>query len=304
MYCPHCGKNNEEGSAFCEHCGKSLIVDQADEFTSDLEWDDEAELQAAGTKQDDRGKGGGKKVALIAVAAVAVIAIIIAAVVLTRGGSNKDAASDAASDAATSIAEQAVSEVLASSQETTSAAAATEHRIVFETFGGSTYEVKTAKDGALITTPQDPTKPGSKFEGWYFDQGLTSQVSFPYTVKETDPETLIFYAKWSGGNGVSQNATDAHSQGDAGYYENCIFPYSSSEYLTAGDVAGLTDWQVQRAINEIYARNGYIFQSSASEKAFFESQSWYRGSETNQEVVQGRFNEYEKANIKLLTTAR
>lgn len=167
MYCPYCGKSNEDGSVFCEHCGKSLVAGLDKERPSGSDWDDrearpDEEPQLAGGN-----KGGSKKTALIA---VAVVAAVVAAIL----------------------------------------------------------------DGV-------------------FADGATSNNS-------------------RSGNGYTGNEQSA-------YYANCIFPYSSSEYLTEAEVRGLSDWQIQRAKNEIFSRNGYIFQTSAEEKAFFESQSWYHGTE-------------------------
>ena len=83
-----------------------------------------------------------------------------------------------------------------------------------------------------------------------------------------------------------------------------VLPYSSSTYLVEDDLYGLSYDQLQRAINEIYARNGYIFQQSASEKQYFESRPWYQGDEVNQDVVKSRFNQYESANVKLMQSYR
>ncbi len=295
MYCPYCGKSNEDGSTFCEHCGEPLGDDIDMESPAEDGRDGGEALPGDGPQPEGGSDGGGRKAALIAaVVAVVAVAAILVGVLAAGGGGDGETGAQESSEAA--------------SEESPSS----EHKIVFETSGGSTCDPLSAASGDLVTSPAEPTKSGAEFEGWYFDQGLTMQVSFPYTVKDTDPETIIFYAKWNL-DGVSANVSASNGShigngyagnGQTTYYENCIFPYSSSEYLTEADVSGLSDWQLQRATNEIFARNGYIFQKNAEEKAFFESQSWYHGTETDQTVVKSRFNDIELANVQLLTSHR
>lgn len=304
MYCPYCGKSNEDGSVFCEHCGKSLVADLDEERLSGSDWDDREDR----TDDGPHLAGGGKKAALIAVAVVAVVVILVA-VFATGAGAGGEARTQGSSGTAS---EDSQSSGADGGQEEESAGAE-EHRIVFETSGGTAYEPLTAAAGDVVTSPTEPVKSNAVFEGWYSDQGLTMQVSFPYTVKDTDPETIILYAKWRNLDSVFADGTTSNNSrigngsagnGQSAYYANCIFPYSSSEYLTEAEVRGLSNWQIQRAINEIFARNGFIFQKSAEEKAFFESQSWYHGTETDQTIVQSRFNDIECANVRLLTSYR
>ncbi len=75
-----------------------------------------------------------------------------------------------------------------------------------------------------------------------------------------------------------------------------IFPYSSSEKLTDYEVSYLSSDAVQEAINEIYARNGYIFKNK-NIQSYFESKYWYvpRSSFSTSD-----FNSIENYNIGLL----
>ncbi|MCI8425798.1 MAG: YARHG domain-containing protein [Adlercreutzia sp.] len=190
-----------------------------------------------------------------------------------------------------------------------------EHLVVFETSGGTAYEQAKALDGSVITTPTDPSRPGYVFEGWYADKDFVTPFVFPHTVEATDPETICIFAKWAEESaqptGSRENLSEAYAGGYGqtmpSYYEvyrDCVFPQSSDEYLTYAQVNLLSQYDVQRAINEIYARNGYIFQSSADERAFFETQNWYSGTDTDMDVISSRFNDYERENIKLLQDYR
>ena len=193
MYCPYCGKSNEDGSVFCEHCGKSLVADLDEERLPGSDWDDREDRPDGEPQLAGGSRGGGKKAALIAVAVVAVVVVaILVAVFATGAGGGGEAGTQGSSGAAS---EEPQSSGADGGQEE-EPAGAKEHRIVFETSGGTTYEPLTAATGDVVTSPTEPVKNNAAFEGWYSDQGLTMQVSFPYTVKDTDPETIILYAKW------------------------------------------------------------------------------------------------------------
>ena len=75
---------------------------------------------------------------------------------------------------------------------------------------------------------------------------------------------------------------------------------SSSKYLSDSDIKNLSQDQIQRAINEIYARNGHIF-TTAKWKDYFKKYSWYSPRQT---VTDAQFNKYERANVKKLASKR
>ncbi len=86
---------------------------------------------------------------------------------------------------------------------------------------------------------------------------------------------------------------------------NFIFPHSSTAYLTEAEVSAklssLTGYSpagkyAQDAINEIYARNGYVFKQ-AKTSSYYNSQPWYQ---PNSAFTTADFNNYEKQNIALL----
>ena len=84
-----------------------------------------------------------------------------------------------------------------------------------------------------------------------------------------------------------------------------IFPHSSAAYLTREEIqltlSNLTGSPLgasfaQDAINEIYARNGYVFKR-ADLNAYYRVQPWYTPDESVDDDI---FNQYEMANIELL----
>ena len=64
----------------------------------------------------------------------------------------------------------------------------------FESNGGSTVEKQKVQNGSVATEPDDPTKSGYTFYGWYADENFTGK-EFDF---ENTPvsETLTLYAKW------------------------------------------------------------------------------------------------------------
>ena len=82
-----------------------------------------------------------------------------------------------------------------------------------------------------------------------------------------------------------------------------VFPDSSSRYLSDGEIGSLGLSQTQYAINEIYARHGYIF-STESFKNYYEGLSWYHGTIPSDQFNDSVFNEYEYENVEKLGAHR
>lgn len=84
-----------------------------------------------------------------------------------------------------------------------------------------------------------------------------------------------------------------------------VFPESSSRYLTDGEIISrlsgmsgspVSDSFAQDAINEIYARHGYVFRTP-SIRAYYEAQPWY----SPDPGYDGSLNAAEQYNIGLLS---
>lgn len=89
------------------------------------------------------------------------------------------------------------------------------------------------------------------------------------------------------------------------YAEEFVFPDSDRRFLNEDEVMYLDYETLRTAINEIYARHGYVFKS-AEWNNYFNKTSWYIANPacTDQNYVTGLLNEYEKDNIKLLSKYR
>ncbi len=88
---------------------------------------------------------------------------------------------------------------------------------------------------------------------------------------------------------------------DTSPYPGQKFPYSSDQYLSSSDLAGMSRDEIQLSINDIYARHGYIFKDSAL-RAYYESQTWYRGTTGDMNAVFASFNSIERANVELMSS--
>lgn len=66
------------------------------------------------------------------------------------------------------------------------------YTITFNTNGGSAIGPTTVDEGVLLKKPQDPTKAGYTFAGWYTDAELTKAYDFANAVVDN----MTLYAKW------------------------------------------------------------------------------------------------------------
>ena len=69
-------------------------------------------------------------------------------------------------------------------------------------------------------------------------------------------------------------ATAVPTQAPAASSGDYVIPDSSVRELTNADLAGLSEWELRVARNEIYARHGRMFED-ASLDSYFRSKSWY-----------------------------
>ena len=67
------------------------------------------------------------------------------------------------------------------------------HKVTFDTNGGSAVQSINVTDGARIEKPNDPTKPGYSFKGWYRENTCHQEWNFSTDVVTAD---LTLYAKW------------------------------------------------------------------------------------------------------------
>jgi len=66
------------------------------------------------------------------------------------------------------------------------------YTVSFDSNGGSEVDSETINYNESATKPEDPTKEGYIFKGWYIDSDLTTEYDFDTIVTEN----MILYAKW------------------------------------------------------------------------------------------------------------
>lgn len=124
--------------------------------------------------------------------------------------------------------------------------------------------------------PDELAEAAEKYKHVYYDD-------------DRDVEYVYYYDPYFAESDASLYAPDAPE----------FFPDSSNRYLSDCEVSGLTENQRQRAINDIYARNGLIFKTQRYQD-YYEIQPWYYGYTDSQEEARAQMNDYEVYNIGLL----
>lgn len=74
-------------------------------------------------------------------------------------------------------------------EKNTTSVMSTSYVVSFDTDGGSSINSQTIKEGGLVLMPQNPTKEGFAFDGWYYNN-----EEFDFKTKITNNITLV--AKW------------------------------------------------------------------------------------------------------------
>lgn len=84
-------------------------------------------------------------------------------------------------------------------------------------------------------------------------------------------------------------------------FNDYIFPASSERYLRSEEITPLSAAEKMYARNEIYARHGRKFNDSELDN-YFRSKSWYSPTIDPEDFSEDMLNEYEKANIALISS--
>lgn len=79
-----------------------------------------------------------------------------------------------------------------------------------------------------------------------------------------------------------------------------LLPDSATRYLSVSELYGLTREELCFARNEIFARHGRMFNTPAI-AAYFQGKAWYHGTIPPDQFSSNLLNEFERANISLIT---
>ena len=148
----------------------------------------------------------------------------------------------------------------------------------------------------------------SPMEKTFTVTGLNSNVR---TSSESSEDTLLDMedtaqdsAVQSGKNSVeSQVGIQGNAQEQEAEELGIIFPNSSSEIISTQAIQALSDEELRYAINELYARNGYIFKNEELGQ-FYSKYDWYKGTVKADDFSGELFNSVEKENLESLMQER
>ncbi|HQE70555.1 MAG TPA: YARHG domain-containing protein [Atopobiaceae bacterium] len=106
-------------------------------------------------------------------------------------------------------------------------------------------------------------------------------------------EAVIAY-----GDDTEEDGKD--SENESGF----VLPDSDTHLYTAEELEDLTEWDLEIARNEIYARHGRGFNDSTLQ-AYFDGQDWYERRYTPEEfdAQSGLLNDVEQANVATISAA-
>ena len=79
-----------------------------------------------------------------------------------------------------------------------------------------------------------------------------------------------------------------------------FWPDADKKYYTNGDLDGLTPKQLRYIVNEIYAREGYIFVKQEW-LDYFNTKEWYNPRIPAKDFTDDKLNQYEKYNVDLIS---
>ena len=178
--------------------------------------------------------------------------------------------------------------------------------------GPAEYPVDEAARAAFAKLGFEATQLDTKIG--IMDQDSTAVKVCRLMMAYDDAQTTKGYASWGSTSvgdvlmankvGINSYEMDAEEETTlTGEEETDIFPDSSERALSEAEVAALSDYDLRIAINEIYARNHYQFQTPEMSE-YFGKKAWYSGSNPDQTSVRSGFNSTEEANMKLLEKER
>lgn len=125
------------------------------------------------------------------------------------------------------------------------------------------------------------------------------------TATPTQPPTVIRPTETTGASETLKSTQPAANSQSASSSGGMMFPDSSTRYLSDTEIAAKINSMSgspiagsfgQDAVNEIYARHGFVFRT-ASIRAYYEAQSWYHPDSS----YDGSLNQIEQYNIGLLS---
>lgn len=113
------------------------------------------------------------------------IALLVVSLVALRLPSKLDASSASDSSSAMSVGTDYERQVEPEQK-------SVRFELSFETGEGTRIESEWVEEGGSVYPPEDPTRDGYEFAGWFEDEAFASPVSFPFVLRKN----VVLFAKW------------------------------------------------------------------------------------------------------------
>lgn len=131
------------------------------------------------------------------------------------------------------------------------------------------------------------------------NQVYSTETKREETISQESETTEVFQTESETVEAFQTESETEIAEEESEATEKYILSDSDSRYLTDSDVRNLTAHELMLARNEIYARHGRKFKDSEIQ-AYFNSQSWYKGTVEPDDFSTDVFNKYEKENLEFI----
>lgn len=151
----------------------------------------------------------------------------------------------------------------------------------------------------ILRMTRDATCSRDAINQWMSSNSQDKLEGFICTIedKTTELPEAIEEFKKAQDSSADQNS----SESDSSEY---MLPDVATRYISEEEIVGFSLDEIQTAINEMFARHGRLFKTPEI-AAYFQTKSWYHPDESKtDDQINSEFNEYEKANEKMLETRR
>ena len=145
---------------------------------------------------------------------------------------------------------------------------------------------------------------------WYYDgyktldelykAAVTSNLeSYKHEDNVDEKLAAVAESKTTETENKQENTKENESESEKGM----IFPNSSEVEIASEDIKKLSDEDLRYAVNEIYARHGYIFKDDQL-RTYYEQYDWYKETIKPEDFSDSVFNDVEKRNVQALQKER
>ena len=312
MKCPKCGYENDNNAYFCEGCGNKLKentgvkdnqVDNA-KFELDKDLDSDSNMNYGTINKsnlednssfdyyDDFNTNVSYEnpqnnypkppknnknllITVIVVSAIAVIAICVCVFLIFFNDKDSNSDTSALETVASTVTETTT--VTTTTEETEPTTETTTSKIMPNVIG------LRKEEASKILRQQNISIRYEEEKNNIYSEGVVSSQSIPKGETVRDGDTVTLYVSLG-------SDEDNYDNGDY------IIPNSDSRYISTSELESLNGYELDAAINEIYAREHRKFKDPEIQR-YFNEKSWYDGYIEPDDFKESMLNDYERKNV-------